>query len=78
MSRNNHQAALHDVREYLRQFDSIAGGSIPPEQHISAMHGHVHALRVSLSDGIGQPFERFRLARVAAHAIALMSEETDT
>jgi hypothetical protein len=74
---NHHQAALHDVRTYLSQFDSVAGGSIPIEQHISAMNGHIQAVRTSLSDGLDRPPERFRLARIAAHAIALMSDGTD-
>lgn len=79
MSRNtnHHQAAIRDVRQYLAQFDTIGGRAIPPEQHIRTMESHMSALRLCLSDGIGQPFERFRLARIAAHAILLMSEDAD-
>jgi hypothetical protein len=72
---SQHNDAISEVRKLLRQFDSLAGGAIPAEQHVSAMYEHTKTLRASLSDGFGQPLERFRLARVAAHAIALMADE---
>jgi hypothetical protein len=38
------------------------------------MNGHMQSLRASLADGLDLPLERFRLARIAAHAIALMRD----
>jgi hypothetical protein len=74
---NPHQEALRDVRQRLTQFNSLAGGAIPAEQHVRTMETHIRALRVCLSDGIGQPFERFRLLQIAAHAILLMTEDAE-
>lgn len=75
-ARSKHNPAIADVRRVLKVFDGV-GGAVTPEQHVRAMHDHIQAVRTSLSDGLDQPPEAWRLARIAAHAIALMSEESD-
>jgi hypothetical protein len=74
VSKTDHTASIADVRRYLRQFDTLAGGAISNEQHLAAMQAHMGSLRASLADGLDLPLERFRLARIAAHAIALMTD----
>jgi hypothetical protein len=74
VSKTDHTASIADVRRYLRQFDTLAGGAISNEQHLAAMQSHMGSLRASLADGLDLPLERFRLARIAAHAIALMTD----
>jgi len=72
----DHNAALREVRQVLRQLDS-PNAPITPGQHLRAIESHTHTLALELADGLDQPLERFRLARVAAHAIALMTDGSD-
>lgn len=69
-------AEVAEVKKQLRAYDS-PNGAIPVATHVRAIEADARALAVCLRDGTNQPLERWRLARVAAHAIALMAEGSE-